>query len=151
MRHLKSFEDFMKEGVVKKVSTNTERAKNLVIESDRKMRSIKIQLEKIGVIEDNANDYVEHCFDSMMNLVRARLYLKGYSASGPGAHEAEVSYLRDLGFSDKEVQFADQLRYFRNGILYYGTALDKEYAEKVLAFTKKMHPLLKALLKEDLV
>lgn len=147
MRHLKPFTDFMKEGVVKRISTNPERAKSLINESERKMRSIKLQLEKIGVVEDNANDYVEHCFDSIMNLVRAKLYLKGYSASGQGAHEAEVSYLREMGFTEKDIQFADQLRYFRNGILYYGTSLDTEYAEKVLDFTKKRHPKLKELLK----
>ena len=80
MRHLKPFEDFIKDGVVKRISINSERAKSLISESERKMRSIKMQLEKIGVIEDNANDYIEHCFDSIMNLVRAKLYLKGYSA-----------------------------------------------------------------------
>ena len=150
MRHLKPFEDFIKEGVVKRISINSERAKSLISESERKMRSIKMQLEKIGVNEDNANDYVEHCFDSIMNMVRAKLYLKGYSASGSGAHEAEISYLREIGFSEKDVQFADQLRYFRNGILYYGTALDKEYADKVLEFTKKTRPKLKELLRGEL-
>ena len=68
MRHLKPFEDFIKEGVVKRISINNERAKSLISESERKMRSIKMQLEKIGVVEDNANDYVEHCFDSIMNI-----------------------------------------------------------------------------------
>jgi len=150
MRHLKPFEDFIKDGIVKRVSINSERAKSLISESERKMRSIKRQLEKIGVIEDNANDYVEHCFDSLMNLIRAKLYLKGYAASGAGAHEAEVSYLRELGFTEKDIQFADQLRFFRNGILYYGTLLDKEYADKALEFTKKTHPRLKELLKGGL-
>src|SRR3989338_2005028 len=149
MRHLKPFEDFIKEGVVKRLSINSERARSLIIESERKMRSLKVQLEKIGVNEDNANDYVEYCFDTIMNLVRAKLYLKGYSASGQGAHEAEVSYLREMGFTEKDIQFADQLRYFRNGILYYGTSLDKEYADKVLEFTKKTHPRLKRLLRGE--
>ena len=31
-----------------------------------------------------------------------------------------------------------QLRYFRNGILYYGKTFDSEYAEKVIDFTKKI-------------
>ena len=57
------------------------------------------------------------------------MLLEGYNASGLGAHEAEVSYLRVLGFSENDVQFADQLRFFRNGMLYYGTMLDKEYAK----------------------
>lgn len=148
MRYLKPFADFIKEGVVKRVSVNPERAKSLINESERKMRSIKLQLEKIGVIEDNANDYVEQCFDSIMNLVRAKLYLRGYYASGLGAHEAEVSYLREMSFTENEIQFADQVRYFRNGILYYGSSLDREYADKVLEFTKKIHRKLMELLKE---
>jgi HEPN domain-containing protein len=35
------------------------------------------------------------------------------------------------------------LRYYRNGIKYYGTILNKEYAEKVLKFMEKMYTLLK--------
>ena len=81
-----------------------------------------------------------------MYLIRAKLYLKGYNASGQGAHEAEISYLKILGFAEKDIQFADQMRYFRNGILYYGTALDKEYAEKVIEFTKSISPKLKNIL-----
>ena len=75
------------------------------------------------------------------------MLFEGYNAAGFGAHEAEVSYLRKLGFSEKDIQFADQLRYFRNGILYYGTTLDKEYAEKIIEFTKKIYPKLKEMIK----
>ena len=150
MRHIKLFEEFIKEEVVKRVSINSGRAKSLMIESERKMRSLKVQLEKIGVNDDNANDYIEYCFDAIMNLVLAKLYLEGYSTSGLVAHAAEVSYLRNIGFDEKDIQFADQLRFFRNGILYYGTALDKEYSLKVLAFTKKAHPKLKELLVNEL-
>ena len=64
---------------------------------------------------------------------------EGYNASGQGAHEAEVSYLRELGFKEKDIQFADQLRYFRNGMLYYGTILDDEYAKLIIEFTNKIY------------
>ena len=69
--------------------------------------------------------------------------MEGFCAGGQGAHEAEVSYLRELGFDEKDIKFADQLRYFRNGILYYGTVLDAEYALKVIEFTKRIYPKLK--------
>ena len=82
-----------------------------------------------------------------MHLIRAKLYLEGYSSSGQGAHEAEVSYLRILKLSEKEVKFIDQIRYFRNGISYYGTSLDAEYAEKVTEFTIKIYPKLKKIIK----
>ena len=147
MRILKSFEEFIKEGVVKKVAVDKERAKSLILESERKMRSLHEQVEKIGVKKDNANNYVEYCYDSMMNVLRATLFLKGYSASGNGAHEAEVSYLRLLEFDEKVVQFANQVRYFRNGILYYGTTFDEEYAHTVIEFTKKLHSRIRILLK----
>ena len=58
--------------------------------------------------------------------------------------------MRVLGFGEKDVQFADQMRFFRNGMLYYGTILDKAYAEKVLEFTKRTYPKLKELLKGEL-
>ncbi len=138
MRVLKPFEEFIQEGIVRKVAVNKERAKSLVIESERKMGSLKERLEKLGIKDENANDYVEYCYDIVMLLVRAKLYLEGYSASGQGAHEAEVSYLRLLGIAERDVLFADELRYFRNGILYYGSSLDAEYAEKVVEFTKSV-------------
>ncbi len=111
------------------------------------MSSLKERLEKIGIKNENANDYVEYCYDLMMRMVRAKLYQEGYCASGQGAHEAEVSYLRVLGFAEKDVRFADHLRYFRNGILYYGTFLDSEYAEKVLQFINAIYPKLRQLVK----
>ena len=68
-------------------------------------------------------------------------------ASSLGAHEAEMSYMRVLGFDEKDVQFANQIRFFRNGMLYYGTILDKVYAEKVIGFTKRIYPKLKEMIK----
>lgn len=69
---------------------------------------------------------------------------KGFNSSGQGAHEAEVSYMRKIDFSDNDVRFADQLRYFRNGIVYYGKILDAEYAKKVVKFMKRASPKLKS-------
>ena len=139
------FEEFIKEGIVRKIGANKERAKSLVAESERKMSSLKERLEKIGIKNENANDYVEYCYDIIMHLVRAKLYLEGYSANGIGAHEAEVSYLRILKFTEKEIRFADQMRYFRNGTLYYGSSLDAEYAKKVVEFTKQMYSKLREI------
>ena len=82
-----------------------------------------------------------------MQLLRAKMLLDGYNASGFGAHESEASYMRILNFNEREVLFVDQIRYFRNGILYYGKNIDKEYAHKVVEFTKMFSPkILKMLL-----
>jgi len=104
-----------------------------------------LNLEKVGITDDNANDYAEQCYDILMFLIRAKLYSQGYSSSGKGSHEAEVSYLRLMNVSEKEVAFMDELRYLRNGMLYYGKIVDEEYAQKAIAFAKKMQPRLKKL------
>ncbi len=143
MRYLKQFNEYMEEGVVKKIKKDSERAKSLISESERKTKSLKENINKIGIKEENANDYVEYCYDTIMLLIRAKMYLDGYNSSGQGAHESEIAYTRFLGITEKEILFLDQLRYFRNGILYYGKRLDKEYAEKVIEFSNRIYPKLK--------
>lgn len=62
MRFIKSFEDFVKEGIVKRVTVNKQRARSLIIESERKMRSLQKYMEKLGVEDENANDYIEYYY-----------------------------------------------------------------------------------------
>ena len=146
MKPIKQFKEFIESGSVKKRSPDKSRAKFLVSESEQNYKYLLKLIEKMGVDNINANDYVKKCYDILMELVRAKMLLEGFNASGFGAHEIEVSYLRKLGFKEQEVQFADQIRFFRNGMLYYGTILDKEYAEKVIEFTRKNYLRLKELL-----
>ena len=145
MKAIKRFDEFIKEGIVKKQSSDKSRAEFLINESDISLEGLKERIKKIGINEKNVNSIIKDCYDIIMELVRAKMLLDGYNASGFGAHEAEISYLRVLGFSENDIQFADQLRFFRNGILYYGTILDKEYADKVLKFINKIYPKLRIL------
>ena len=117
----------------------------LVRVTENSYASLQKSLSKIKIGDENANDYVKTCYDIFMGLIRAKMLLDGYKASGLGAHEAEITYMRNLKFNEGEIKFADQVRYFRNGILYYGTLLDKEYAEKVLEFLNRVYPRLKRL------
>lgn len=133
---IKKFEEYIKQGIVKIISPDLQRAKSLIIDSERKMKVLERQLNGLGIDNDLANEYILICYDSLMLLIRSKMLVKGYNASGLGAHEAEVSYLRNLGFTDMEIGFIDKMRYFRNGMLYYGSILDEEYAKKVIEFTK---------------
>ena len=148
MKIVRSFEDYCNEGVIRKITPDPHRARSLLASSDRKLRSLRLNLEKVGVTNDNANDHAESCYDILLLLVRAHLYQQGYAGSGQGAHEAEIAYLQTLHFPETEVGFLDQLRYFRNGILYYGTTIDIEYAQTVIAFTNRMQPKLRKLLEK---
>lgn len=149
MRAIPNFDEFIKNNVVKKQSIDKSRAEFLVKEAENGYKNLLDKIQKIRLSDTNANDFVKSCYDILMELVRAKMLLEGYNASGFGAHEAEVSYMRILGFAEKDVQFADQMRFFRNGMLYYGTILDKEYAERVLEFTKRMYFKLRNILKQQ--
>lgn len=148
MRAIKQFEEFIREKIVKKQSIDKPRAEFLIIESEKDYSLLLEIIQKIELDNNNANMFVKSCYDILMELIRAKMLLEGYNASGVGAHEAEVSYMRVLGFNESDVQFADQMRFFRNGMLYYGTRIDKVYAEKVIEFTKRIYPKLKQLLKK---
>src|SRR3989338_10378938 len=140
MKAIRIFEEFIKEKAVKKQGIDKSRAEFLIKESENSYNNLLEMIEKLEVDDINANMFVKSCYDIFMELIRAKMLLEGYNASGFRAHEAEVAYLRILGFNEKDVQFADQIRFFRNGMLYYGTMLDKVYAEKVIEFTKRMLP-----------
>ena len=147
MRAIRRFDEFIKENIVKKQGVDRSRAEFLVKESENSYKILLEMVEKLKLEDNNANMFVKSCYDILMELIRAKMLLEGYNASGFGAHEAEVSYMRVLGFTENDVQFADQIRFFRNGMLYYGTQLDRIYAEKVIEFTKRLYPRLKEMVK----
>ncbi len=140
MRSLRNFEEFIKLGIVKSQSPDIERAKSLISEAEDKLKFFEKLKEKLGFEELSSNYVIEACYDVLIEIIRAKLLLKGYKTD---SHEAEISYLRNLGFSEPDVLFTNQLRYFRNSIKYYGKILDKEYAEKVNKFLYKLLKKLK--------
>ena len=147
MKAIKDFEEFIKNNTVKKQSPDKSRAEFLIKESENSYNNLLELIKRINLTDGTANLFIKQCYDILMELIRAKMLREGYNASGHGAHEAEVSYLRLIGFKETEVQFFDKLRFFRNGIVYYGKNLDKEYAEKVIKFTELKYINLKEILK----
>ena len=146
MKDLKQFNEFIRMGIVKKQSPDKSRSKFLIMEAEQGYAYLLKLIKTMGVENQNANDYVKNCYDLLMELTRAKMLLEGLNASGFKAHEAEVAYWGLLQFKEQDIQFLDQIRFFRNGMLYYGTILDKEYADKVIEFTKKNYQKLKDIL-----
>ncbi len=139
---VKDFKEYIKEGIVREIEPDNSRAESLRISSENSLNHLKKITEIIGIDDENSNDLVKISYDIIMEKIRARMLEQGLYSSGRGAHEAEVSYLKTLNLKDRDISFMDQMRYFRNGIIYYGTIVDKEYAEKVIRFTKKMNEVL---------
>ncbi|MFT4311214.1 MAG: hypothetical protein ACMXX7_01155 [Candidatus Woesearchaeota archaeon] len=135
---MKTFEEYLEEELVIKVSPDKQRSENLLLESKRKLNYLDKKLEKLGLDKENCNDYIEDCYNVLMYLIRSKMILKGYNTTGKGAHEAEVSYSKILGLNNIELNKLNDLRYFRNGILYYGKKFDEEYTLKIIKFTKKV-------------
>jgi len=138
MKNLKDFKEFVKTGAVRKKFPDKSRAQDLIEDSDKILKSVKQIVKKIGFNEVNSNIIIKESHDVILSLIRSKMLLNGFSASGVGAHEAEVAYMRELNFNEQEVQFVNQLRYFRNGIMYYGSKFDKEYAKKVYDFLNEI-------------
>lgn len=134
----KEFEYYLQRGIARKSTPDRPRAKFLIKESETSLEGLKERIQIIGINDKNANSIIKDCYDILMELIRAKLLLAGYSSSGNYAHEAEIAYLKKLGFTDNEVSFLNEVRYFRNSVTYYGKILDKEYAEKVYSFLNKI-------------
>jgi len=140
MRFLKTFEEFLSSGAVRKITPDKERAKNLFLESEDKFNFFEKVKKSLGEKELVPNFIVETSYDILIELIRAKLFLMGYKTD---SHEAEVAYMRNLKFSDADVNFMNELRYLRNGIKYYGRILNEEYVDKVLNFMYKVRVKLK--------
>ena len=147
MRLPKLFGEYLRNKIIKKISPDKSRADFLAEESKNSLEGLKERVEKIGINNKNANSIIKDCYDIIMEMIRAKLLLDGYSSSGQYSHEAEISYLKNLGFLDNKVSFLNELRYFRNSVTYYGKILDKGYAEEVFDFLDKFYPELKKILK----
>ncbi len=142
MRLLRTFEEFLQDGTVAKASPNMPRARSLAVEAGRRKRFLHEMLSKIGMSDDNANYFIESSYDIVISLLRAKMLAAGYISSGKGAHEAEVSFMRKLSFAEIDVRFMNDLRYYRNGILYYGERFDARYGKKAVDFMERMFPRL---------
>jgi len=138
MRPVKEFEYYLKQKIVKKQGPDKSRSKSLELDAEKSKEFLYEIIKKIGITKNNSNNIIVLAYDIIMKLVRAKMFLNGFNASGQGAHEAEVSYLRKMNVSEKNIQFCDQLRYFRNGILYYGKKYEPLYAQKVVDFIQEI-------------
>jgi len=138
MKSLKEFEEFVKEGIVKKITPDFSRAEFLKSESEKSYLFLQKLIKFFNINNQNANSIIKLCYDIIMESIRIKMLEKGYKSSGNSSHEAEVSYLRKMEFSENEVLFVNELRYLRNSIVYYGKILDKDYAEKVVNFLNKI-------------
>lgn len=138
-----TFSYYIKNGIVKKITPDNSRANFLISESEKSFLGLKNRVEKMGFDEFNANSIVKDIQDIILERVREEMLSRGYSSSGNFAHEAEVSFLSEMDFSENETIFINNLRKARNGINYYGNVFDSKYAKDCFEFLLKIKNKLK--------
>ena len=135
---MKRFEGYIKEGIVKKITPDINRSIYLKKEALQRKKFILELLKLKNIDNENANYFIELAYDTIMEIIRSKMLEKGFKASGNYSHEAEVSFLLELGFSEEKVLLVDDLRKVRNRILYYGRKFDKEFALKVIKLMEEI-------------
>lgn len=146
MKSPDNFEDYIKKGIVKKQHIDLSRANFLIKASELSKLDVDNRIKNEGPTDINANALIKESYDLIMELIRAKMFIEGYSSSGEGAHEAEVSFLRKLNISESDVRFLNYLRFIRNGISYYGKIFNADDAREVTNFLTKLYPLLRSKL-----
>ena len=147
MKLPKEFQYYLSKGIIRKSSKDKSRSEFLKRESEISLKGLKERIMVMGINDLNSNSIVKDCYDIVMEMIRAKLLLEGYSSSGSYAHEAEISSLKNLEFPESQISFLNELRYLRNSVTYYGKILDTEYAQKVFTFLKKIMPRLREITK----
>lgn len=118
MKHLRDFKEYIDDLIVKEQKPDRARINSLLKESKTGFDNLNLIIKAFGVTDANANLIIKLSYDIIMEQVRAKMLNLGFNAAGPGAHEAEVAFLREINVPESIVHFCNQLRYFRNGILY---------------------------------
>jgi hypothetical protein len=142
-----NFEYYISQGIVKKSTFGSSRAEFLINETKKSLIGLNRVIKKIGIDEFNTNSIIKDIQDIILEMIRAKMLIDGFSASGNNAHEAEVAYMKILGFSDADISEVNELRKARNSITYYGKIYEVEYAKKVYVLLKSIYPKLEEVCK----
>lgn len=137
MKNLLDFEYYLKQGIVTKRTPNKSRADFLINESKKSLEGLKRRINKMGIDEFSANSVIKDIHDILIQSLRAQMLIKGLHASGNYAHEAEVAFMKTIGFKEFEINFVNVLRASRNGINYYGKIYQEDYAKECHQFLIK--------------
>lgn len=145
---MKDFKEYLQKNIVRTISPDKLRAGDLLESSNKRDEFLGTINKNVAINENNASFFIEQVYDVLIELIRAKMFIDGFAASGNYAHEAEVSYLKVLGFNDFEISTMDRIRQFRNSTKYYGKKYTREEAINALNFIKEFLPKLKKLLKK---
>lgn len=138
---MEEFEDFIRQGLVKKAYPDIQRARKLI--KDGRKRILDVSFLDI---EKTPKFVFENIYDAIRNFLLALLLNDGYKTA---SHEAPIYYLLKKNFDIYLVQRLDQFRYTRNGSKYYGEEISIEQAKDIKEFYLHIKPKIDKLIKDN--
>lgn len=119
------FDAYVERGDVRERAADPAVARNLYRRAQRKFQN----LERLGIREGTATDYLENVYEAVKMLVQAFMALDGYS---PHSHEAIIAYAIDyLDVDGATANRFDEYRKLRNDVSYRGDVATEREAEEV--------------------
>ena len=136
---MKEFTYFLKQNVVKRQAPDANLARATYSESVERLALAKRLLRS-----EKAKYVLENTYEAMREAADAVLYKKGFKSY---SHEASISFLKGIGFTEQELREFDRFRKIRNDIKYYGGDCDEHDAKAAIKLAEKLIPRIKELLK----
>lgn len=114
---MKSWDEYVKEGIVRKSSVNLGVIKSLIKDSDDLIGIFS----KLNIEDENVKILFKNYYDALRGICESICLLNGYKIYN---HEAVGLFFREILKEDLIFIKFDRLRIIRNGIHYYGKGLD---------------------------
>lgn len=135
-----SWEDCIETNSSLKISPDKAKANSLIDTAKGRVAYLKTN----RITEGNANYIFEGYYTSIMEILHALAFLKGYNIS---SHICLGYYLRDILKRNDLFRLFDDCRFKRNSLVYYGRRMDfetaKEAIKRSISLLEKLNLLLK--------
>ncbi len=113
----------------RKITPDIKRAESLIETANERINLIK------EVNEKNCNFIFEDYYTSLLELLQAMSFKKGFNVSN---HVCLGYYLRDILKREDLYRLFDDVRYKRNSLTYYGKRMDYETAKQAIENCKRI-------------
>ena len=134
------FDDFVKNGKVRKGEPDIALSKALVAMSSRQLSFVS----SLPITSESASQILTNHYEALREICEAICARDGYKVY---SHEAFTSYLKEK-LNEEAISYTfDRLRRLRNGVNYYGENVSKEEAE---AASKDVVAIINTLRKKHL-
>jgi hypothetical protein len=139
-----SFEEYLERRKVREENPDPSQARSLLKRSESKFQT----MEKLGISEDTATDYLENVYESCKMLIQSYMAAEGLK---PYSHEAVIAYAIDrLEPNMINSNTLNRYRKLRNDISYRGEIATEDEAENIKELYQELKSELEPEIKEAL-